>query len=104
MLEYYIMIGLIAALILSGIICILGVIYCNRSLERNKQVYVFRSHLIDMLDSYINRHIKTITEEEYDTMVRRFLHKWSYQDMLESTKPLILEEWFTEEEINKINS
>lgn len=68
--------------------------------NRNIKVYDFRMKIIDM------------EHKRYDEAIRQGLHfkyrglakKYSYDDMLNSFKPLKLENWFTEEEIHYLTT
>lgn len=94
-------------IILTSIIALCCSIYgiheCNRALRRNNEVYTFRTLLLELTSNYARRHIlegDSSAMEVYDW----FFDKYSHDDMMKSKKPLILEEWFTKEELEKIKS
>lgn len=83
------------------IICALSLVYLLYILKRNYEVHSFRSYIIDRLHEAkiraINKGIFYL--DEYDDIY----DKYSYNDMLYSFKPLKLEYWFTQEEIDLMN-
>lgn len=66
----------------------------NHRLKRNDKVYDFRSKLLSKTGIF-----DKLYEEK-----QKIWNKYSYEDMLNSKKPLTLEEWFTPEEINILNN
>lgn len=72
-----------------------------RVLVRNERVYAFLMTVVDMGSSYCRRHIM---DDDALDVYEWFVNKWNYEDILYSRKPLTLEEWYTKEEIEKINS
>lgn len=67
---------------------------CYR-LYRNDKVYKFRYEILDLESE---RHSEAIRQGLFFKRLN-LLDKYSYDDMLYSFKPLKLENWFTEEEI-----
>lgn len=100
-------IGLTIIRALSGIgiiICLIGMYRYGKNLDRGKKVSKFRYRIGDMAHDYYFRHIEEIGFDNAHDVYDWFYNKWSENDMLNSTKPLILEEWYTKEELEKINS
>lgn len=84
-------------LILAILIAIIYVVYkCDRDIHRAIELYGFMDELTDLAYNYNLKHD--------DSAMEWFVNKWTYNDFFKSNKSLILEEWFTEEEINKIKS
>lgn len=77
---------------------------CGKELDRNKKVNQFRYMLCDMAHDYNMRHIKELSIANVYEVLEWFANKWSYDDMFYSSKPLVLEEWYTQEELERINS
>lgn len=73
---------------------------CLYILIRNHAVYSFQAQLISMAYDYEVRHLCTPHNDAFNW----FSDKHSYCDMLFSFKPLKLESWFTEEELEEIKS
>ena len=71
-------------------------------LVRNYMVYNFEVMLIDLSHEWNIRHIEEFSVS--DNAFRWFSDKYTYNQLLFSFKPLKLEAWFTEEELDKINS
>lgn len=67
---------------------------CYR-LYRNNKVYKFRCEIIDL---EFERHLEAIRQGLFFKPLN-LIDKHSYDEMLRSFKPLKLENWFTEEEI-----
>lgn len=85
-------------LLIAFTVCLVGMIYSAiqvskslKRLRRNDAVWNYRTGLIQRCSSDIE-------------LVEKIINKHSYEDMLNSCKPLEDEYWFTEEEIEKINS
>lgn len=85
------------------IICYIGIYKCDKLLQRNNEVAKFRNMLIDMAHGYNMRHIKELKLEDVHKVWDWFVDKWTYDELLHSSKPLTLEEWYTPEEIERIN-
>lgn len=67
---------------------------CNQRLKRNDEVYAFRNKIlysIGLCDKYY--------KEKHELWA-----KYTYNDMLNSKKPLTLESWYTPEEIEILNN
>ena len=85
-------------LLIAWLVCLIGMVYssiqvsksCKR-LRRNDAVCHYRTGLIQKCSPDIE-------------LVEKIINKHSYEDMLNSCKPLEDKYWFTEEEIEKINS
>lgn len=67
---------------------------------RDVQIYRFRMLINRMCSEYAYRHI----DEDWKSVWDKFYYKYSYMQMFFSFRPLKLEYWYTEEEINKIKS
>ena len=85
------------------VVSFIGLYKCDKTLRRNNEVAKFKHMLGDMAHDYNIRHIKELTLEDVPKVWDWFANKWTYDELLYSSKPLILEEWFTPEEIEKIN-
>lgn len=73
---------------------------------RMSRVSEFRIQILDMQFHYCQRRIEegTITNDiELDNAYKMFIDKYSYFRMVFSFKPLKLEYWYTQEEINELN-
>lgn len=53
---------------------------------------------------YAMRNYKTEGLVEVNKVWDWFANKWTYNEMLKSSKPLTLEAWYTSEEIERINA
>ena len=71
-------------------------------MKRNNDVYNFLMHIDELCSSYNRRKFKN--NENFDWAQNWFLQKHTYEELLYSDKPLTLEEWWTEEEIDKLMS
>lgn len=98
-------------LIVLFVVCIIGLLICiielvktSKEMKRNNKVAEFRNMLNDMSYDYAMRNYKTEGLYEVSKVWDWFASKWTYDEMLHSSKPLTLEEWFTEEEIARINA
>ena len=90
---------------MSLIWCITEMRKSSRILARNEEVADFRCLLLDLSDQYITRNInKFLQTGMMKNPFEWFANKYTYEEMLYSEKPLILEEWYTAEEINRIMS
>lgn len=98
------LIGIIVFVTIGLVICFVGMYLCDKTIERSKEVYKFKCMLEDMAYDYNKRHIKEIEVEEIEKVYNWFVDKWSYKKLLDSSKPLTLEEWYTKEEIERINT
>lgn len=90
--------------IIGLIICSIGMYKCEKALRRNNKVFKFKNMLAEMAHDYNMRHVKELKLEDVGAVWEWFANKWSYDELLHSSKPLTLEEWFTEEEIARINA
>ena len=80
---------------------------------RNTKVYTFRTNtkhrcydnirrkFDDCIHDFEKRWIEYL---EYSNKLEKIANKWKYQDMLYSHKPLKLEYWYTDDEIELINN
>lgn len=99
--------ALIIIMIMSAIgiiICLIGMYKCDKAIRRNREVARFKYMLGDMAHSYNMRHIKEIGIEDVHKVWSWFADKWTYDELLHSSRPLTLEEWYTKEEIERINA
>lgn len=85
-------------LIVAWVVCLVGMTYSAiqaskslKRLKRNDAVWLYRTRLIQRCSPDIE-------------LVERIINKHSYEDMLNSRKPLEDKYWFTPEEIEEINS
>lgn len=76
--------------------------YCIYILYRNKKTYNFRMEISEMCYDYNDRRIKE-RDLNFKSAYEWFYEKYSYEKMLYSFKPLKLEVWFTEKELEEIN-
>ena len=90
--------------IIGLIVCLIGLIRTGLEIERDRKVTEFRTMLIDMSCDYAIRNYKTEGIDEVSKVWDWFANKWTYNEMLKSSKPLTLEEWYTKEEIERINT
>lgn len=76
---------------------------CFYFLIRNNKVLEFSYEIIELCHQY---NLRRINEDvfEYESAYRWFLDKYSYDQLLYSFMPLKLENWYTKEEIDKLNS
>lgn len=79
-------------------VCLASAIYCFvqaikgfQKLNRNEDVLSYRLELIHRCSPDIG-------------LMEKIVHKHTYEEMLQSSKPLEDSYWFTPEEIEKINS
>ncbi len=99
--------ALITIMIISAIgiiICLIGMYKCDKTVRRNREVAKFKYMLGDMTHSYNMRHIQEIDVKDIHKAWDWFANKWTYNELLYSSRPLTLEEWYTKEEIEKINA
>lgn len=80
------------------VICLVGMVYCLvqagksiKRLERNRKVYSYRINLIDRCSPNVR-------------LAEKIVDKYTYKEMLYSSKPLEDKYWFTPEEIEEINN
>lgn len=73
-------------------------------LYRNDKAHKFSRELIQMSYDYNIRRIDENPMGDYDDAFEWFANKYSYEKLLFSFMPLKLEYWFTQEELDKINS
>ena len=85
-------------LIVVWAVCLIGMVYSAiqagkslKRLKRNDAVWFYRTRLIQRCSPDIK-------------LVEKIINKHSYEDMLNSCKPLEDKYWFTPEEIEEINS
>lgn len=82
------------------VICGCVLIYSVWQLFRNHKVSKFRGQIIELCYEYEMRLMPNPFFEP--SPYTWFYDKYSYEDMMNSTKPLILEKWYSQEEINKL--
>ncbi len=68
---------------------------------RRRKVFKFRNYICLMSLSYNNRRISDGTRGRGDALVW-FHGKYSMLDMLYSSKPMLLDYWYTKEELDEI--
>ena len=90
--------------IIGLIICYIGLVQTSKEMERNHKVAEFRKMLCDMSYDYVMRNYRTEGLIEIQKVWDWFADKWTYNEMLKSSKPLTLEAWYTKEEIERINT
>ncbi len=85
-------------LIIVWVVCLIGMVYSAiqvskslKRLKRNDDVWYYRTRLIQRCSPDIE-------------LVEKIINKHSYEDMLNSCKPLEDKYWFTPKEIEEINS
>lgn len=86
-------------------LCIVGLIITHYLKIRNERVSKFRMYLVDLSYRYDERRIREAEKRDdlkFESAYDWFCHKYSYDNMFFSAKPLELESWYTEEEIIKI--
>lgn len=93
------------------VLCIVGLVISmvetrrnRRILLRNEDVLPFRTRLLNLTTVYNLKRIKKGVFLHEDNALTWFFGKYTYEEMLYSKKPLTLEEWYTKEEIDRINS
>lgn len=84
--------------IIISVLCLVGMVYCLiqasesiKRLERNREVYSYRINLINRCSPNVR-------------LVEKIVDKYTYKEMLYSSKPLEDKYWFTPEEIEEINN
>ena len=84
--------------IIIAVLCIVSIVYCAiqgskvyKKLKRNKDVYSYRLDLISRCYPDPN-------------LMGKIINKRTYNEMLQSSKPLEDSYWFTTEEIEEINN
>lgn len=90
-------------LIIAFIVWIIVGVRIILRMKRNHKVAEFRCMISDMCYNYAMRNYKTKGFDEVKEVWNWFDSKWTYDEMLKSSKPLTLEAWYTPEEIKKIN-
>lgn len=80
------------------VLCLVGIVYCAiqgskvyKKLKRNEDVISYRLELIQRCSPDIG-------------LMEKIVHKHTYEEMLQSSKPLEDSYWFTPEEIEEINN
>ena len=83
--------------IILAVLCLVSIVYCAiqgskvyKKLKRNKDVYSYRLDLINRCLSDMD-------------LAERIVNKHTYEEMLQSSKPLEDKYWFTPDEIREIN-
>lgn len=82
---------LMAVCLANAIYCFIQAIKCFRKLNRNDDVLSYRLDLAYRCSPDIG-------------LMKKIVHKHTYEEMLQSSKPLEDSYWFTPEEIEEINS
>ena len=84
--------------IIIAVLCLVGIVYCAiqgskayKELKRNDNVYYYRLNLI----------YRCYPDAD---LVKKIVNKHTYEEMLQSSKPLEDSYWFTPEEIEEINN
>lgn len=84
--------------IIIAVLCLVSIVYCAiqgskvyKKLKRNKDVYSYRLDLINRCYPDTN-------------LMGKIIDKYTYKEMLQSSKPLEDSYWFTTEEIEEINN
>ena len=84
--------------IIIAVLCLVGMVYCAiqgskvyKKLKRNDEVAFYRLNLIHRCYSDVD-------------LLEKIVHKYTYEEMLQSSKPLEDSYWFTPEEIEEINN
>lgn len=88
-------------IILLQIVLWIVLIFCVYILYRNRKVYQFRCLLAEVAECYNDRHEKR-GDPNYTDAIKWFYDKYTHKDMLYSIKPLNIQSWYTEEELEKI--
>lgn len=82
---------IIAVLCLVVAYCLYKLINLLKKLKRNSNVFSYRVNLIYRCFPDVN-------------LLEKIVHKYTYEEMLQSSKPLEDSYWFTPEEIEEINN
>lgn len=85
--------------IIIAVLCLVGMVYCaiqgskvyKKKLRRNDDVASYRFNLINKCFPDVD-------------LLEKIVHKYTYEEMLQSSKPLEDSYWFTPEEIKEINN
>ncbi len=84
--------------IIIAVLCLVGIVYCAiqgskiyKGIKRKKAVYSYRLDLINRCYPDTN-------------LIGKIIGKYTYKEMLQSSKPLEDSYWFTTEEIEEINN
>lgn len=75
-----------------------------RKLGRADKVVDFRDKLCNMAEDYVLRNYPNEGVFESEKVWNWFVNKYTFEEMLKSSKPLTLEAWYTPKEIKRINS
>lgn len=101
-------------MILLLILVFISIIISITIFIRNIMVYKFRKYIInicythtmeylnDRLNNFIDYEISTNIYHKAVNMRNNIIDKYKYEEMIFSIKPLKLDKWFTEEEVNFI--
>ena len=74
---------------------------CDKILDRNLEVFAFKNRLVDLSVKCDIYHTKNnITPEVW--AIDYYPEKYTYDTLLYSDKPLTLESWFTQKEIDEL--
>lgn len=95
------------------LVLLILLVFCFYLINRNNKVYYFTKSLADFLFDELNRILNSYKDDDefhedinnYNNIrekVQLLLDKHSYNKYLFSFKPLKLEKWFTEEELEFI--
>lgn len=88
-------------LLLGAFVGICGMVFCLYKIDRSEKVYDFRIKILNMCNDYFFRHI-----DDKDILSKwcKPLDKYTFEQMLNSYKPLKMEVWYTDEEIKELKS
>ena len=86
------------------IICFFGIAKSQKDLKRIERVEEFKQMLIDMSFRYNLKRLRDPNCTSLKNAYEWFCDKYTFEELLESDRPLTLEEWYTQEEINEIRS
>lgn len=95
---------LVLVSLLAVIISALKLKESNKLQKRNNDVYKFITYINHHLCSPYNKRRIMSGDTNWSYAQDWFLGKYKYNDFVYSDKPLILKEWWTKEEIEKLNS
>ena len=94
----------IALGVIGLIVCFINLAIIDKRQKRIEEVSKFLHMLGDMAHDYNVRHIEQLTLDKVGEVYEWFADKYTFQQLLYSSRPLTLEEWYTEEELKRIRS
>ena len=86
------------------IIYFINLVILDKRQKRVEEVSKFFHMLGDMAYDYNMRHIEQLTLDKIGEVYKWFADKYTFRQLLYSSRPLTLEEWYTKEELEKIRS